>query len=177
MSALLICLLVAFSASACGDDVPQADASDLTAGNRAELVTLGGARLDPAHEQQVIVRVAAGELRIIAEVTGAAPSLECRLHRLAGEGDAAHWETVALDSSSKPRQHGAIFVSAARRRSSLVPTGCPTPAAAGSSTWAWEPTTDGLTAAGSTAQQVHQPDAPNRFDRLAAHAHRLCPQR
>ena len=110
VSLVVVVMLGAVFASGCGKQPAQAGASDLTAGNRAELVTVGGARLDPKREQQVTFRVEAGELRVIAEVTGAPADLSCKLSRAPGEGDAATWQTVAVKSSSRPASQGIVFV-------------------------------------------------------------------
>jgi len=106
----LVCLLLLVSAAACGEQSAQADASDLTAGHRAELITVGGARLDPKREQQVTFRADAGTLKVIAEVTGTPADLACELSRAQGDGDAAHWQAVTVKSSSRPAAHGMILV-------------------------------------------------------------------
>ena len=105
----LVCLMIVVSAAACGEQSVQADASDLTAGHRAELVTLGGARLDADGEQQVTFRADAGTLKVIAEVTGTATALECTLSRFVGEGDAARWAAVPLTPHSAPVSGGTMF--------------------------------------------------------------------
>jgi hypothetical protein len=110
VSLVIAVMLGAVFGGACGKQHDQAAASDLTAGHRAELVTVGGARLDPKHEQQVTFRVNVGQLRVIAEVTGAPADLACTLSRAPGDGDAAQWQAVAVKSSSRPESHGIIFV-------------------------------------------------------------------
>ena len=107
VGAFVVLLLVAALAAGCGGQASQAQADDPTAGNRAELVTLGGARLDPQREQQVTVRVSAGEVRIVAEVTGTAPALDCDLQRL--DGDSAQQAPVALSVRSRTASDGTIF--------------------------------------------------------------------
>jgi hypothetical protein len=102
-----ICLLVGVSTGACGTQPTQA--SDLTAGHRAELVTLGGARLEAEREQQVTFRAASGRLKVVAEVTGATPALTCALSRFVGEGDAGRWVAVPLSSHSSPGSGGTVF--------------------------------------------------------------------
>ena len=110
VSLVVVVMLGVVLASGCGKQPAQAGASDLTAGNRAELVTVGGARLDPTREQQVTFSVGAGELRVIAEVTGTTADLSCKLSRAPGDGAAAHWQAVAVKSSSRPASHGMVFV-------------------------------------------------------------------
>ena len=110
VSLVVVVMLGVVLASGCGKQPAQAGASDLTAGNRAELVTVGGARLDPKREQQVTFRVNAGELRVIAEVAGTPADLACKLSRVQGDGDKAHWQAVAVKSSSRPASHGMVFV-------------------------------------------------------------------
>jgi hypothetical protein len=109
VAAVIVVMLAAVGLAACGRQAPQAKADDLTAGNRAELVTLGGARLDPQHAQQVTVHVSAGQVRIIAAVTGASPALDCALRRLEGEGDAAHWTPIALAAHSRTAPDSTVF--------------------------------------------------------------------
>ncbi len=108
IAAIMVVLLGAALAAGCSSQPAPAGADDLTAGNRAELVTLGGARLDPQREQQVTVRAGSGQVRIIAEVTGDAPALACTLHRLEGEDDAAHWATIALKTHSRTAPDGGM---------------------------------------------------------------------
>ncbi|HEY5169769.1 MAG TPA: hypothetical protein VIK03_10305 [Thermoleophilia bacterium] len=110
VSLVIAVMLGAVFGSGCGKQHAQAAASDLTAGHRAELVTVGGARLDPKREQQVTFRVNVGQLRVIAEVTGAPADLACKLSRAQGDGNAAHWQAVAVKSSSRPAAHGTVFV-------------------------------------------------------------------
>ena len=103
-------LLAAAFVAGCGGQPAGEEASDLTAGSRAELVTVGGARLDPRRAQQVTFHVNAGQVRIIAELTGDAPLLQCTLAQPQDNVDAAHWKTFPLKSSTRPAARGTIFV-------------------------------------------------------------------
>jgi hypothetical protein len=112
---VLVCLAAALFAIGCGDQQVESSASDLTAGHGAELVTVGGAWLNPEAASQVTFRVGAGELRILADVLGGAarnepePALSCVLRRLP-ESAGAPSEVVPLQTASHPELHHTLFV-------------------------------------------------------------------
>jgi hypothetical protein len=110
MGAVIVVMLAAVGLGACGGETAQATADHPNVANRAKLVTVGGARLDPKREQQVTVLVSKGQVRITAEVSGAAPTLNCTLRRLEGVGDAVDGTAVALSTHSRlPTSDGIIF--------------------------------------------------------------------
>jgi len=120
ISALIIAITILAVAvlllAGCGSQQAKSNTSDLTAGHRAELVTVGGSWLNPNADAQVTFRVSAGTLKVIADVLGGAardepvPSLQCVLVELKPAGQSKVKGTVVpLRATDHPALHHTIF--------------------------------------------------------------------